>query len=163
MKTFLIFSGLAILIAIAACNKSTTLPANTPPVTSNFSVKSLVHTKDTVNIGDTVYLTATGTVWDTTQKIAVYFTDSYTASGASTVQNIYSAAAPDTLRNVVFSAGTAPLSTWTATIALPNVSQVPTKTKITITGNFIYGLSLSSEQGTLTAADGGKNKLIYVQ
>ena len=163
MKKFLIFCGLAILIAIAACNKTTTLPPYTPPATSNFSVKSLVHNKDTVNVGDTVYLTATGSILDTTQKIAAYFTNSYTASGASTVQNIYTAVAPDTLRNVVFSAGAAPLSTWTATISLPNISNVPHKTKLTIAGNFIYGLSLSSEQGTLTASDGGKNKLVYVQ
>ncbi len=163
MKKFLIFSGVVITILIAACNKTTTLPLYVPPVTSNFSVKSLVHTKDTVNVGDTIYLTASGTTSDTTQKIAAYFTSSYSASGAGTVANFYTAVAPDTLKNAVFSAGTSPLFNWTATFPLLNASNVPHKTKLTITGNFIYGLSLSSEQGTLTAADAGKNKLVYVQ
>jgi hypothetical protein len=164
MKKFLIFSGMAILIAIAACNKTTTLPVYVPPVTSNFSVKSIVHTKDTVSVGDTILLTATGTIYDTTQKIAAYFTSSYTASGAGTVTNFYTAVAPDTLKNTVINAGTAPPYTWTATIPLLNATNVPHKTKLTIAGTFIYGLSLSSEQGVLTATDAGiKNKTIYVQ
>ena len=47
---------------------------------------------------------------------------------------------------------------------LKGATFVPSKTKLSITGNFIYQLSLSSQQGTLTAADAGQStKTIYVK
>jgi hypothetical protein len=166
MKKFLLFSLIASTILVAACKRDI-LPPYTPPVTSNFSVTSLKHTKDTVSVGDTIYLTAAGTAYSDTgtgQKIAAYLTSTYTAGGVSSVQSFYTATAPDTLKNAVFTAGTAPLLNWTATIQLVGATAVPHKTKLTIAGNFLYTLSLSSEQGTLTATDAGiKNKTIFVQ
>jgi len=72
MKKLFLFSMLALGILIFGCVKSTNLPAYTPPVTTNFSVSSLKHTADTVNLGDTIYLTAIGTIYDTTKNIYVY-------------------------------------------------------------------------------------------
>src|SRR3984885_24379 len=143
-KLLLFCSGLLAIFLIASCVKYTNLPAYTPPVAANFSVTSLNHTKDSVNVGDTIYLTATGTVFDTTQKISTYLTSSYSAGGVSTVANFYSSTAPDTLRNIVFSVGTAPLFNWTSTITLIGATNVPHKTKLTIAANFLYNLTLSS-------------------
>ncbi len=148
-KVLLICSGI-LAICIASCVKYTNLPAYNPPVKTNFSVTSLNHTKDTVNVGDTIYLTAAGTVYDTTQRISTYLTSSYTAAGASTVATFYSATAPDTLKNRVVSPGTAPLSNWTSTITLIGATNVPHKTKLTIAANFLYNLTLSSEAGGKT-------------
>lgn len=163
MKKFLIFSGVVITILIAACNKTTNLPVYTPPVATNFSVKSLVHTKDTVSVGDTIYLTASGTMSDTTMAIYGYLTISSTASGASTLFTYGTSAAPLTIQRTI-GANTNGLYAWTATIPLYTASLVPHKSKLTVTANFQYQLSLSSEQGTLTATDAGiKNKTIFVQ
>ncbi|HEX4372567.1 MAG TPA: hypothetical protein VHZ50_04590, partial [Puia sp.] len=74
MKKLLFISMIAMGVLILGCVKSTSLPAYTPPVTTNFSVASLKHTADTVNLGDTVYLTATGTIYDTTKNIYSYLT-----------------------------------------------------------------------------------------
>ena len=161
MKKTLFYSLMAMGIWTSGCVKYTTLPAYTPPVTSNFSVISLKHTEDTVNVGDTIYLTATGTIYDTTKNIYVYLTVSSSAAGVSSY-TYGSASSPIKLSRTI-GAATAGLYTWTSTITLPGATYIP-DTKLTITANFIYQLSLSSELGKLTATDAGQgNKTVYVE
>jgi len=161
MKKMLLFSLITSGILLFGCIKYTTLPAYTPPVTTNFSVASLNHTADTVNLGDTVYLTATGTIYDTTKNIYVYLTVSSSAAGVSTY-TYGSASSPIKLSRTIGAQNSAGLYTWTSTIMLTGATSVD-KAKLTIIANFIYQLSFSSEQGKLTATDAGiVNKTVYV-
>jgi hypothetical protein len=164
MKKVLIYSFGAAAILACACNKVTNLPAYTPPASPNFSVGSLKHTQDTVNVGDTIYLTATGTMYDTTKNIYAYLASGYSVSGVAMVYNFGSAASPVKLSRTVGAQGAGGLYGWTSTIMLAGATFVPPKTKLTISANFIYQLSLSSQLGTLSAADAGQgNKTVYVQ
>jgi hypothetical protein len=164
MKQLVLFSVISIALLLSACDKYSMLPPYTPAFSSNFSVTALNHTEDSVNVGDSIYLTATGTIADTTQSIYAYFASSYTASGVNSVYNFGSASAPIKLTRTIGALNAAGVPTWTSTILLPGATFVPDKTKLTITGNFIYQLSLSSESGTSSAADAGiKNKTIYVR
>jgi hypothetical protein len=164
MKIIFFFSVILFALVSSTCNKVVNLPHYTPPVSINFSVTGLNHTQDTVNIGDTIYLTATGVMYDTTKNIYVYLTSSSTSGGVSTVINYGSATSPIKLSRIVGAPNAAGLYTWTSTIMLPNVTFVPAKSKLSIVGYFIYQLSLSSEQGVLTATDAGQaNKTVFVQ
>jgi len=161
MKKKLLISVTLLAIFAVACVKYTTLPAYTPPVATNFSVSSLKHTADTVNVGDTIYLTASGTMADTTKAIYTYLTVASSAAGV-TSYTYGSAASPIKLSRTI-GAQTNGLYAWTATIALPGATSVA-NTKLAITANFIYQLSFSSEQGKLSATDAGiLNKTVYVQ
>jgi hypothetical protein len=164
MKKIFLLSLIVSGVLIFSCSKKDTVPPYTPPVSANFSITSLKHTQDTVNVGDTIYLTATGTMYDTisTQdNIYTYLTVSSSGSGVS-VYNYGSAAAPIKLSKTI-GADSAGLFAWTATIALPGATFIA-NTKLTITANFIYQLTLSSEQGKLSATDAGiKNKTVFVQ
>lgn len=152
---------IAMGVLILGCVKSTNLPAYTPPVTTNFSVASLKHTADTVNLGDTIYLTATGIMYDTTKNIYAYLSVSSSAAGVSTY-TYGSATTPIKLSRTI-GALTNGLYAWTSTIMLAGATTV-NKAKLTITASFIYQLSLSSELGKLTATDAGNpNKTVYVQ
>lgn len=162
MKKYFVFLLIASTGWMMACNKTTTLPPYTPPVTANFSVQSLVHTVDSVNVGDTIYLNATGTVYDTTQAIYVYLVSTYTAGGVSSVYDYGTSTTPFKVSRVI-GANTNGLYGWTATIWLIGATEVPHKTKLSITGNFSYQLDLSSELGNLSASDAGKNKSVYVK
>jgi hypothetical protein len=163
MKKILLFLLSACMIWIAACNKTTTLPPYTPPVTSNFSVTSLKHTQDSVNVGDTIWYNAAGTVYDTTQSISAYFATSYTVSGTGAAYNYGTSSAPVTIKRTIVDSNNG-VYDWTATIAFPTtVTQVPHKTKLTTSGTFMYQLTLSSQQGALTASDSGPNKSVYVR
>jgi hypothetical protein len=164
MKKNLFFLLTILIVAIVACDKSVNLPAYTPPVSKNFSVGSLKHTQDTVSVGDTIYLTATGTIYNTAKSIYAYLNITLSNAGVSTAYNYGSAAAPVTLTPVIGEKNTSGLYAWTSTITLPGATSVPSGTKLTVSANFIYQLSLSSEQGTLAATDAGvANKTILVQ
>jgi hypothetical protein len=164
MKQLILFSVISLLVMLSACDKYSMLPPYTPAVSSNFSVTALNHTEDSVNVGDSIYLTATGTIADTTQSISAYLTSSYVASGVNSVYNFGSATAPIKLTRIIGASNASGIPTWTSTILLTGATFVPHKTKLTITGNFIYQLSLSSESGTLSAVDAGiKNKTVYVR
>ncbi|HTS44913.1 MAG TPA: hypothetical protein VMH01_10985 [Puia sp.] len=164
MKKFLLFFVVVLSVFIVACNKTTTLPNYTPTPSTIFSVSGLNHTEDTVNVGDTIYLVANGVMYDTTQNIYTYLSTSGTASGVSTTFNYGSSSSPIKLTRTIGAQNAAGLYTWTSTILLPGATWVPSKTKLTIVGNFIYQLSLSSQLGTLSATDAGqKNKTVYVQ
>lgn len=157
---------LVVLIAAAAigCAKHQFLPVVTPPVAKVFTISSLNHTADTVNVGDTVWLDAAGTIYDTTKTISVYMTASYTAGGVATVYNYGSATSPIKVTNRVIGSQSNGVYDWTATIALIGATDVPVKTKLTIAATFEYQLSLSSElPSNLTISDAGQhNKTVYV-
>ncbi len=161
MKRYLLF--ILIISGAAACVKKDVLPAYAPPIATNFSVTSLKHTRDTVNVGDTIYITVAGNASDSSKSIYGYFSVTSTVSGTGTVYNYGNASAPVKLKPI-FGSPANGLYPWTATVMLPGATMVPSKTKLTITGNFIYQLSLSSEQGKLSATDAGLvNKMVYVQ
>lgn len=160
-----IFITLVVLITAAAigCAKHQFLPVYTPPVSKVFTVSSLKHTADTVNVGDTVWLNAAGTIYDTSKAVYVYLTSTYTANGASTVYSYGSSSSPIKIKYAT-GASTNGVFAWTATIPLIGATQVPIKTKLTIAGTFQYQLSLSSElASSLSITDAGQgNKTVYV-
>ncbi|HLI92893.1 MAG TPA: hypothetical protein VKU83_04770 [Puia sp.] len=160
-----IFIALVVVVTAATtgCAKHHFLPIVTPPVSRIFTVSSLNHTADTVNVGDTVYLDAAGTIYDTSKTIYVSMTASYTANGASTVYNYGSAGSPIKVKYVT-GADSAGVFDWTATIPLIGATSVPAKTKLTIAATFQYQLSLSSElPSSLSISDAGqKTKTVYV-
>jgi hypothetical protein len=179
MKKVIFFSLIAGTLLIAACDKGVNLPAYTPATAVNFTVTSLNHTKDSVNVGDTLYLNAAGTVADTAafisdtakgvHMLSAYLTSSFTGTTASEVLNFGSATSPIGVQMTFGAANSNGLYPWTATIELIGATSVAHKTKLTIAANFIYQLSLSSQQGTLSASDAGiagaakPAKTIYVR
>ncbi len=163
MKKVILFSTIISAILVCSCSKNNSLPPYTPPVAVNFSVSSLNHTKDTVNVGDTIYLTATGVMYDTTQNIYAYLAASASVGGVGMVYNYGSSASPVKLSRTIGAQNNG-LYSWTSNIMFPGATFVPPSTKLTITANFIYQLTLSSEQGTLSATDAGvANKTVFVQ
>jgi len=162
MKKVFLFCTLLSGILVLSCTKNTVVPPYTPPVANNFTVISMSHTKDTVNAGDTIYLNVAGTMYDTLFVYA-YLTTKSSATG-SPVYSTGSSAAPIKLNRVLGTTNVTDVNPWTSTIALTGLTSVH-GSKLTISGNFIYQLSLSSEGGGLaTAADAGiLNKTVYVQ
>jgi hypothetical protein len=160
-KEFLLTLILAATI-ILSCTKNTIVPPYIPPVANNFTVTTMSHTKDTVNAGDTIYLNVTGTMYDTLYVYA-YLTTKSTSTG-SPVYSTGSSASPIKLNRILGSSNVTDMNPWTSTIALTGVTSVH-GSKLTISANFIYQLSLSSEGGGLaTANDAGViNKTVYVQ
>lgn len=162
MKRMILFFLIASGILIFGCTKENYLPAYTPPVASNFTITSLNHTKDSVNVGDTIYLNVSGTMYDTL-GVSAYLTAASSASGAP-VYTFGSASSPLKLTRVLGSSNVSGMNPWTSTIRLTGATAI-SKSKLTITGNFIYQLSLSSEGGGLaTATDAGiANKTVYIR
>jgi hypothetical protein len=157
---------LVVLITAAAfgCAKHQFLPIVTPPVAKIFTVTSLNHTADTVNVGDTIWLNAAGTIYDTSKAVYVYMSSSYTANGASTVYN-YGSATSSIKVKYVTGAPSSGVFAWTATIPLIGATEVPDKVKLTVSATFQYQLSLSSElPSSLAISDAGQGtKTIYVR
>lgn len=162
-KNILIILVVLITAAAVGCAKHQFLPLVSPPSSKIFTVTKLAHTADTVNVGDTVELNATGTISDTSKAIYVFLTSTYTANGASVVQTFGSAASPIKVKYAA-TAGTGNF-TWAATIPLIGATEVPDKTKLTIAATFQYQLSFSSElPSSLATTDAGQsNKTIYVR
>ena len=162
MKKIILCSFIASGILIFGCSKSNTLPPYKPPVSVNFTITSLNHTQDTVNVGDTITLNVAGTMFDTLYVYA-YLTVTSSASGAP-VFTYGSASSPIKLTRVLGSSNVSGMNSWTSSIRLIGAT-VTHKSKLTITANFIYQLSLSSEGGgTATSTDAGiLNKTVYVQ
>jgi hypothetical protein len=162
MKKEFLFTLILAATVVLSCTKNTIVPPYSPPVTNNFTVISMNHTKDTVNVGDTIYLNVSGTMYDTL-NVYTYLTTKSTATG-SPVYSTGSSAAPIKLNRVLGTSNASDMNAWTATIPLTGLTSV-SGSKLTISGNFIYQLSLSSEGGGLaTAADAGLiNKTVYVK
>lgn len=151
-----------ITAAIVACNKTTTLPSYTPPVSNIFAVTSLNHTLDTVSVGDTVYLNASGLIYDTLAVYA-YFSVSSSSTG-SPIYSVGSSASPIKLATALATKNPTDTNRWSAVIALPKVTGIASS-KLTITGNFSYQLNLSTMgYKPVTVSDAGqKTKTVYVQ
>ena len=162
MKKIFIVSLILSGFLIFSCTKNSIVPPYTPPVSTNFTVTSMNHTKDTVNVGDTIYLTVAGTMYDTLSVYA-YLSIKSSASG-SPVYSYGSSSAPIKLTRVLGSSNVTDVNPWTSIIRVTGVTSIP-NSKLTISGNFIYQLSLSSEGGGLaTATDGGVvNKTVFIQ
>lgn len=162
MKKIFIVSLILSGFLIFSCTKNSIVPPYTPPVSANFTVTSMNHTKDTVNVGDTIYLTVAGTMYDTLSVYA-YLSIKSSASG-SPVYSYGSSSAPIKLTRVLGSSNVTDVNPWTSIIRVTGVTSIP-NSKLTISGNFIYQLSLSSEGGGLaTATDGGVvNKTVFIQ
>lgn len=164
MKKLFSFSMLTSLF-ILACNKKDQLPDYKPSVPTIFSVNNrMTHTIDTVNLGDTIRLTASGTIADTANTFSSslkVFTGSVSAAGAFTSSgNLAGAAFISPLPRVI-SAPVAPsaLYGWAVSMAVP-CPPVAHKTNILISGSFENSLSLSSQLGNQSASD---SKPIYVR
>jgi len=162
MKKMIIGFLTASVLLFFNCSKNNTVPAYTPPVAVNFTVTSMNHTADTVNVGDTIYLNVAGTMYDTLNVYA-YVTTKSSATG-SPVYSYGSSSSPVRLNCVLGSFNVSGMNPWTSTIMLTGVTSIP-NTKLTISANFIYQLSLSTEGGGLASAtDAGiANKTVYVQ
>ncbi len=162
MKKIFLFSLICSGILVFSCTKNSIVPPYTPPVTANFTVTSMNHTKDTVNMGDTIYLDVVGTMYDTLNVYA-YLTAKSSAAG-SPVYSYGSSSSPVKLKCVLGSKNATGMNPWTSTIMLTGLTSIA-NSKLTISGNFIYQLSLSSEGGGLaSAADAGVvNKTVFIQ
>jgi hypothetical protein len=162
MKKIFLFSLVCSGVLVFSCTKNSIVPPYTPPVAANFTVTSMNHTKDTVNVGDTIYLNVVGTMYDTLYVYA-YLTAKSTASG-SPVYSYGSSSSPVKLKCVLGSNNVTGMNPWTSTIMLTGITSIA-NSKLTISGNFIYQLSLSSEGGGLASAtDGGVvNKTVFIQ
>jgi|SRR5579871_1117751 len=167
MKKLMFLFSVTLVVILVSCSKNATQPAYTPPVAKNFSVTSLKHTQDTVNVGDTIYLNVAGTMYDSSKNVYPYITA--TSSSSSFSWGTPPATLPSTKTpiklSLVFGAVANGLYGWTSTIMLTGATQVPHKTTLTITGQFTYQLSLSSEGGgTASATDAGQStKTVYIQ
>jgi hypothetical protein len=149
-------------ILFFSCSKNTIVPPYTPPVSTNFTVTSMNHTKDTVNVGDTILLDVVGTMYDTL-NVYTYLTIKSSATG-SPVYSYGSSASPVKLKCILGSNNVTGMNPWTSTIKLTGVTSIA-NSKLTISANFIYQLSLSSQGGGLASAtDGGViNKTVFIQ
>ncbi len=162
MKKIFLFSLICSCVLVFSCTKNSIVPPYNPPVAANFTVTSMNHTKDTVNVGDTIYLNVVGTMYDTL-NIYAYLTIKSSATG-SPVYSYGSSSSPIKLTRVLGSSNVTDMNPWTSTIRLTGVTSIA-NSKLTISGNFIYQLSLSSEGGGLASAtDGGVvNKTVFIQ
>ena len=98
-----------------------------------------------------------------TLNVYAYFTIKSSATG-SPAYSTGSSSAPVKLNRVLGTTNVSGMNPWTATVILTGLTSIP-NTKLTISANFIYQLSLSSEGGGLaTATDAGVvNKTVFVQ
>jgi hypothetical protein len=159
MKKLFLFLLIASGVVIWACNKTTTLPAYTPPTI--FSVTSkMTHSKDSIrNSGDTVVLIAQGNISDTMGKYVVSATlkSTDTTGALNPITVLFIKKIIPTYDTAGF--GTSGLYHWTANLSLP-IPVVASKTGIKTTATFTYGLNLSSEFGNLLGTD---SKFMHVK
>jgi len=151
MKKIAYLTAVVLSIVIISCNKENNLPAYTPPVKNNFSVSKFAHVKDTIAVGDSLNITASGTITDTTKTLSVFLTAAY----GSVTYNVGSVSSPVKVNRVI-GAATNGVYAWTATIPVLVSGFVPSKSKVTVSGTFSYQLSLSSVQpSAVTFTDQG--------
>lgn len=161
MKQIVLCVGALCMILIISCTKYTTLPLYTPSPTNIFSIGTLAHTSDSLNVGDTIKLNATGHIYDTTKTISVYFTATSTSPVYVFTSGTY--ANPVKISRTIGAMDATGTYTWSSTITLPNAT-ITHKTALTIAANFVYQLTLSSQLGALTVADAGvKSRMVYVR
>src|SRR6187402_3466329 len=158
MKKTALFIIVAAGLVMAACNKQDILPA--PNQTIYFTVnKSMSHATDTVSSkGDTLWLTASGTIRDTTRKYAI--TGNYkTADSVNKIvySTLYVKTLPVTFVNAAPDANG--FYKWNATVGLP-VPAVAAKTRFYSTAAFAYSTFGSSQMGNIATTD---SRTIYAK
>ncbi|OJW54393.1 MAG: hypothetical protein BGO55_11935 [Sphingobacteriales bacterium 50-39] len=151
MKKLFLFLFIAAGIIVMACNKTTTLPAYTPSIAFTVASK-MSHAKDTVSSkGDTLWMTASGTINDTSGKYAISANlktaDSvnrtpYAILNIKKIPVTFTNAAPDA----------SGMYKWSATMALP-FPAVATKTKLYTTATFAFGQFGSAQMGNTASTD----------
>ena len=163
MKKTLAFLTITSGILLVACEKTETLPAVTPQTI--FSVSSLKHTSDSLNLGDSIFFTAAGKIFDTTNAISASLkmvSGTTNAAGAFTSSNtVVDAYFVKPLKLVITAAtGTSSLYNWTAKFGVPGPS-VARKTAVLTTASFENTtLSLSTKMGTQVVND---SKAVYIK
>ena len=164
MKTILSLFILTTILIIS-CTKKDTLPPYTPNTPIIFSVNNrMSHNKDTLNIGDTIILTAKGLIADTTNTFS---TSLRTVTGSVNALGVFASAGvlvgvstPGPTSKVLSApSGTSSLYNWTA-VYKTIVPAVGHKTNILVTGYFENSLSLSSQYGNQISSD---SKAIYIR
>ncbi|HXO77625.1 MAG TPA: hypothetical protein VN824_20370 [Puia sp.] len=151
MKKIALFTVALLGIIIISCNKENYLAPYAPPVKNNFSVSKFAHIKDTILVGDTLNIKASGTVTDTTKTLSVFLTAAY----GTVTYNVGSVASPIKVNRVIGAAANGAYA-WTANIPVLVTSGVPHNSKVTVSGTFSYQLSLSSVQpSAVTFSDQG--------
>ncbi len=158
MKKILPLVSIAIAgLVFLACNKQDILPTVSNPVIFS-AVNKMSHAKDTLSSsGDTIWLTATGSIADTSGKYAI-------SANLKTADSVNRSITTLWIRNVKPTFDTVNMAKtglfrWMTTMALP-IPAIPTKNKLTTTAVFSYGLPLSSQMGNLNSSD---NKITYVK
>lgn len=147
-KAILVIAGGMLILA---CNKQDILPGYQTATAFNVTSK-MTHKSDVIKAtGDTIFITATGGIDDTSRKYSI----SANLKGADSVSKTvlaaqYVAKATVTFDTVGMSASK--LYRWTTTIPFI-IPPVVAKTKIQTTAVFNYSLGVSSKVGNQTATD----------
>jgi len=151
MKKLFLFLFIAAGVIVLACNKTTTLPTYTPSIAFTVGSK-MSHAKDTVSSkGDTLWMTASGTINDTSRKYSISANlktaDSvnrtpYAVLNIKSIPVTFTNAAPDA----------SGMYKWSATMSLP-VPAVTTKTKFYTTATFAFGQFGSAQMGNTASTD----------
>jgi len=144
-------------LVFLACNKQDILPAVTNPTIFSV-VKTMSHAKDTLSSsGDTIWLTATGGIADTSGKYGISANLKTADSVNRSITTLWVRKATVTFDTV--NMAKTGLFRWRTTMALP-IPAIPTKNKLTTTAIFSYGLPLSSQMGNLNSSD---SKITYIK
>jgi len=152
---------LIISFSFNSCIKHDVLPNSISKIDTIFLVNSsMTHAKDTIFLGDTIFMTAKGKIADTTNIISANFKvlASSNLVGAGYFPKLTRVITPPT-----GTTGTAALYNWTSTLAIicPSVAR---KTAVTVSAIFENSLSLSSKMGNQSASDKtGKATSVYIK
>lgn len=158
MRNIFLLIVIAAIGFMVACSDHDTLPAYA--TTTIFNTSSVMtHDKDTIKSGlDTIKISASGGIADTTRKYAI----SASLKATDTVSGYLVGA--EYIKSISVSFDTVnfyktKLFRWTSTMSLP-LASIPAKTRIKTTAFFTYGLNLSSQTGNQTGTD---NKAVYAK
>ena len=146
---FLLLAGF--MSVMFACEKHDTLPGYTAPIIFQANSK-MTHAKDTIrSTGDTILITSSGGINDTSRTYAISATLKGTDSTLGyVISGVYVKSIALTFDTVGLAASG--LFRWTSVIPFP-VPSTTTKTKIKTTATFTFGLNLSSQTGNQAGAD----------
>lgn len=158
MKKLVLLLIVAAGVVVVACNKQTILPSYTQTIYFTANSK-MSHASDTVSSkGDTLWLTAGGTIKDTSRKYGI--TGSFKTAD-SVNKTVYATLYVKTLPVTFVNA--APddkgFFKWSATVGLP-VPAVAAKTRFYSTATFAYSTYGSSQMGNVATTD---SRTIYAK
>ncbi len=156
-----ILTILILSLSFNSCIKHDTLINTVSKIDTIFFVNtSMTHSKDTINLGDTIFMTAKGKIADTTNSISANFKilASNNLVGAGYISKLTRVITPPS-----GTTGTSALYNWSSTMAIicPSVAR---KTAVTVSAIFENSLSLSSRIGNQVATDKtGKATSVYIK